>query len=59
MDLEKMGYQIIATTTFKDGVSYDAHCITGERHLIHGPKKVDPEDAINALIVKCLGLNNV
>ncbi len=46
------GYVVVATTTFSDGVSYDAHNLAHTK-MVRGPKMPTAALAMKALNDKC------
>lgn len=56
-DIGTIGFDVIATTTFKHGVSYDAHFVNGKRLMVRGSVEDTPEQAMNALYLACLERN--
>lgn len=55
-EIEQLGFTVIATTKFADGVSFDAH-YTGsvvKRFMVHGPKCRDYDKAMDALYTHCI-----
>jgi hypothetical protein len=51
--IEALGFQIIATTTWAKGVSYEAHYVAGKRKLIKGDVMPDETSAYVSLFHKC------
>lgn len=53
-DIEALGFKVIATTTFADGVSYDAHYLGEKRFMVRGRKESTPEKAMDVLYTRCV-----
>lgn len=53
-DIERLGFSVVATTTFADSVSYDAHYVRGVRFMVRGSKAETPERAMDALYTACV-----
>jgi hypothetical protein len=53
-DIQRIGFQVIATTTHSYGVSYDAHYVAGKRYLVRGPVENTPVQAMEGLYRACV-----
>jgi len=55
-DIERLGFTVVATTKFADGVSFDAH-YTGsavKRFMVRGPRGRDYDRAMDSLYTHCV-----
>lgn len=53
-DIESLGYAVVATTTWADGISFEAHRVVGKRILVKGEKSVSADEAYESLYYNCL-----
>lgn len=53
IQLEALGFRVIATTKHEDGVSFDAHFVAGKRFMVHGETMPDEDLAMTALFSAC------
>ena len=57
-DIESLGFVVIATTTWADGISFEAHRSVGSRILVKGEKRVSADEAYESLFYNCLRRQN-